>query len=68
MAASGRDAEVATFEATWQAEALPRSPGLGASFGVEALDLCAFYGSYRADGHGAAAHDPRMMVALTLYA
>jgi len=35
---------------------------------VEELDLSAFYGAYRSDGHGAAAHDPRMMVALTLYA
>jgi transposase len=35
---------------------------------VESLDLSAFYAAYRADGHGAAAHDPRMMVALTLYA
>jgi transposase len=35
---------------------------------VEAMDLSAFYDAYRADGHGRAAHDPRMMVALTLYA
>jgi transposase len=35
---------------------------------VEALDLQAFYSAYRSDGHGAAAHDPQMMVALTLYA
>jgi transposase len=35
---------------------------------VEALDLSAFYAAYRADGHGRSAHDPRMMVALTLYA
>jgi transposase len=35
---------------------------------VEALDLRAFDAAYRSDGHGAAAHDPRMMVALTLYA
>jgi transposase len=35
---------------------------------VEALDLSAFHASYRSDGHGRAAHDPRMMVALTLYA
>ena len=35
---------------------------------VEAIDLKAFYASYRADGHGRAAHDPRMMVALLLYA
>ncbi len=35
---------------------------------VEKLDLDAFYTSYRADGHGRAAHDPAMMVALLLYA
>ena len=35
---------------------------------VEKLDLEAFYTSYRADGHGRAAHDPAMMVALLLYA
>lgn len=31
------------------------------------LDLGEFYGAYRADGHGRAAHDPAMMVALLLY-
>jgi transposase len=35
---------------------------------VEELDLCAFYGDYRADGHGRPAYDPGMMVALLLYA
>jgi len=35
---------------------------------VSQLDLEAFYGSYRRDGHGRAAHDPVMMVALLLYA
>src|SRR5919106_1030146 len=35
---------------------------------VERLDLDAFYGEYRADGSGRAAHDPAMMVALLLYA
>jgi len=35
---------------------------------VAELDLGPFYASYRADGHGRSAHDPRMMVALTLYA
>ena len=35
---------------------------------VEQLDLAAFYTAYRADGHGRAAHDPAMMVALLLYA
>jgi transposase len=34
---------------------------------VGQLDLEAFYGSYRRDGHGRAAHDPAMMVALLLY-
>ena len=32
------------------------------------MDLSAFYAAYRADGHGRAAHDPAMMVALLLYA
>ena len=35
---------------------------------VAELDLDAFYGAYRCDGWGAAAHDPQMMVALLLYA
>jgi transposase len=35
---------------------------------VAAMDLAAFYVAYRADGHGRAAHDPAMMVALLLYA
>src|SRR4051794_26854873 len=35
---------------------------------VEELDLAAFYASYRADGHGRAALDPAMMVALLVYA
>jgi transposase len=35
---------------------------------VAELDLSAFYAAYRADGHGRAAHDPAMMVALLLYA
>jgi transposase len=35
---------------------------------VEDMDLSAFYASYRPDGHGRAAHDPAMMVALLLYA
>jgi transposase len=34
---------------------------------VEAIELEGFYGSYRQDGHGRAAHDPAMMVALLLY-
>ena len=34
---------------------------------VAELDLRAFYAAYRADGHGRAAHDPAMMVALLLY-
>jgi transposase len=35
---------------------------------VKALDLAAFYRAYRADGHGRAAYEPSMMVALVLYA
>ena len=35
---------------------------------VGEFDLSAFYAAYRADGHGRAAHDPAMMVALLLYA
>jgi transposase len=35
---------------------------------VDELDLSDFYASYRADGWGGAAHDPKMMVALFIYA
>jgi transposase len=35
---------------------------------VEEMDLSGFYGAYRSDGHGRAAHEPVMMVALLLYA
>src|SRR4051794_24082097 len=35
---------------------------------VEAFDLAPFYADYGGDGHGRAAHDPQMMVALLLYA
>ena len=35
---------------------------------VEAMDLSAFYAAYRLDGHGRAAYEPTMMVALLLYA
>src|SRR3954470_11188363 len=35
---------------------------------VAEVDLSAFFASYRVDGHGRAAHDPAMMVALLLYA
>jgi transposase len=35
---------------------------------VEELDLEPFYASYRADGHGRSAHDPKMMVTLLTYA
>ena len=34
---------------------------------VEAIDLDVFYADYRQDGHGRAAHDPSMMIALLLY-
>src|SRR3954467_10062283 len=32
------------------------------------MDLSAFYGDYRRDGHGRPAHDPAMMVCLLVYA
>ena len=35
---------------------------------IEEMDLSAFYGAYRGDGHGRAAHEPGMMFALLLYA
>jgi transposase len=35
---------------------------------VDELDLSDFYADYREDGWGAAAHDPKMMVALLIYA
>jgi transposase len=35
---------------------------------VAQLDLAAFYASYRPDGHGRAAYEPSMMVALVLFA
>jgi transposase len=35
---------------------------------VEEMDLSVFYADYRADGHGRPAYDPKMMVALLLYA
>jgi len=35
---------------------------------VEQMDLGAFYGAYRSDGHGRAAHEPAMMVGLLIYA
>jgi len=35
---------------------------------VAEMDLSAIYGDYRVDGHGRAAFDPAMMVALLLYA
>jgi transposase len=35
---------------------------------IEEIDLDAFYASYRADGHGRAAHDPKMMLTLITYA
>jgi transposase len=34
---------------------------------VESMDLAGFYAIYRTDGHGRAAHEPSMMVALLLY-
>jgi len=35
---------------------------------VAEMDLSAFYAAYRQDGHGRAAFDPAMMVALLFYA
>ena len=35
---------------------------------VEEMDLAEFYAEYRSDGHGRAAYQPAMMVALLLYA
>ena len=35
---------------------------------VKEMDLSAFYGAYRADGHGRAAYEPSVMVTLVLYA
>lgn len=35
---------------------------------VESMDLSPFYGAYRANGQGAAAFDPALMVAVLLYA
>ena len=35
---------------------------------VGRMDLAAFYSAYRADGHGRAAYEPSVMVALILYA
>jgi transposase len=35
---------------------------------VDKLDLAPFYAAYRADGHGRAAHEPKMMVGLIAYA
>jgi transposase len=34
---------------------------------IDELDLEPFYAAYRADGHGASAHEPKMMVALLAY-
>jgi transposase len=35
---------------------------------VDQLDLIPFLSSYRADGHGRAAYDPRMLLGVLLYA
>ena len=35
---------------------------------VAEMDLSAFYAAYRADGHGRAAYEPSLMVALIFYA
>ena len=35
---------------------------------VEQMDLSAFYAAYRADGHGRAAYEPSLMMAVILFA
>jgi transposase len=35
---------------------------------IEEIDLSAFYGAYRGDGHGRAGHEPGVVLALLLYA
>lgn len=35
---------------------------------IEELDLGPFYSAYRSDGHGAAAHEPKMMLTVLAYA
>ncbi len=35
---------------------------------IDELDLDPFYAAYRSDGHGAAAHEPKMMLTLLAYA
>ena len=35
---------------------------------IEELDLEPFYASYRADGHGASAHEPKLMLSVLAYA
>ena len=40
----------------------------GCGRGVADMDLSAFYAAYRADGHGRAAYEPSLMVALVLFA
>jgi transposase len=36
--------------------------------GVRGMNLRPFYAAYRADGHGRAAYEPRLMVTLILFA
>ena len=45
-----------------------RPPRLVRDRGGRELDVEPFYAAYRADGHGAAAHEPKMMVGLLAYA
>lgn len=47
---------------------MPRTSSRGVLDVVAEMDLSAIYGEYRADGHGRAAFDPAMIVALLLYA
>ena len=46
----------------------PRASCLFVIDAVAGMELSAFYAAYREDGHGRAAPDPAMMVALLLYA
>ena len=68
-----------TSEAATETKPLLLSPDLRdwldedhlAWFVIEAIDelnLEPFYGAYRSDGHGATAHEPKMMVGLLAYA
>jgi transposase len=40
---------------------------VGVSEAIDELDLEPFYAAYRSDGHGRAAHEPKMMIGLLAY-